>query len=697
MRALSEKSKNRLERLLFAAIVLCAFALEVMAGLKSRIDVAYLPFNGDWQHYNMFRRLLAGQIPFVDFTVVLGQSIMWINSAILLIIGNTFGNSVFATHFTAAMSGFVIFTVFLFVFFRNKLASAGASLGFMALVLNYDAIYSLVSGTPIGTALSWLNDRWEPFNTLYFAGNSSRSLRIAIIYIVIAAEILFFTRDAVRKKIPALPRSTVSALCGALAGLIILWANDYGSSTYVAVSFTFFLCCCKSEKIGQIIKHCLIYIASTLASVFCVMSIVARGNFGVWFNQTFSITGFLWWFDGISFDRKRLLLGDFPPFSGECALPIAVCFAVLCYMIFRFLRAKDFDLFALCHITMLTSFFVFVYLNCLSNGYEEEYTMSFERYAVIFAMWLAWRAVFEVLKRAGKSLSTLTARRLTAAFAAAVVLMGGALSFKTYQWYKDDSRDRTYYTDALGCNVATWYNDLKEAESRLEGYSYFSTYSTALEVMRGEFHVEKYDYITHVFGQPARDEYLAGFRGQDPDYVGIINRSYTRWEAWGCNQNWYFYRELLENYQYDFENTFARYLKKTDKSNRIETAFEISTERVDDTTTVINITCDETEKNLVADVCVAYNAGFTNKRLSNLAVNMLVAVQGGDWYFYPPENFDAWFLPCQSDGYYLPVMIENGRGSITVSTKPDSCTRLCVTAADVLGLYDFNAVFGEVG
>lgn len=55
--------------------------------------------NGDFQNYNPVRHLLAGQIPYRDFTVYLGAGELYSVGGLLLVLGNSFGRSMFATNF----------------------------------------------------------------------------------------------------------------------------------------------------------------------------------------------------------------------------------------------------------------------------------------------------------------------------------------------------------------------------------------------------------------------------------------------------------------------------------------------------------------------------------------------------------------------------------------------------------------------
>ncbi|MBQ8995238.1 MAG: hypothetical protein IJ091_05440, partial [Oscillospiraceae bacterium] len=69
---MEKKRQKRIDLAIFFMVVIVALIVAFALGLEAKTDISYTPYNGDWQHYNMFRRLLSGQTPFVDFPLVLG-------------------------------------------------------------------------------------------------------------------------------------------------------------------------------------------------------------------------------------------------------------------------------------------------------------------------------------------------------------------------------------------------------------------------------------------------------------------------------------------------------------------------------------------------------------------------------------------------------------------------------------------------
>ena len=68
-----QTAKQKLKRAapwLFLLLVLAGLA--AVRGLAANYEIGYEIMNGDFQNYNPVRHLLAGQVPYRDFTVYLG-------------------------------------------------------------------------------------------------------------------------------------------------------------------------------------------------------------------------------------------------------------------------------------------------------------------------------------------------------------------------------------------------------------------------------------------------------------------------------------------------------------------------------------------------------------------------------------------------------------------------------------------------
>lgn len=698
----SEKRFRVCRELAFWLLVVCAAALSAGVALNKTMDVSFVPINGDFQHYNMFRRLLDGQIPFYDFFNMLGNGVLFTNSALLALIGDTFANSVFCTHFTVSMAGFFIVTVLVFLFVRNKVFSAAAALCLALFTHGFSFFYTfpVLSGLPgYQPFLSLLESVFKHVTPLYIMGNASRPLRMTILYAALSVLILAASRlggTKIGSRYFSLGIYARCAVNGLFAGLTILWANDYGVATYMGCSFALFLWLVKRRRWKQVIPGCLAYIAASVSSACLLATVIARGHFLSWLKATTSTSGNLWWYDNIMYDRKPLTLWQFPPFNGDAVLPIVFCLIMFLALLVVYFRRRDCSMFVLAHIVWLTASFFALYLYCLKDGYEEEYINGFEQYFLFALLWGAVLAVRCLLRRASVSRAAVcrAGRAVTGVLASVALLVGTFYAYSSVRHRIDTYAPNEYWVEGLGGNVTNYASDLAMTVDRLDGSSLFATYASAVETIRGEFHPAYSDYIIHVFGDEARQNYIDAFHEADPDYVSVISRDYTRWEAWVCNANWFFYREFIPNYRYEFRNAYARYLKKTEESNLVDAQIKVEVNRLDAASVELVFTSDVTDRPLILDAALTYSSGFTPARWAEFAVNRIVSMEGDAEYLYPSESFDCWFLPNDAEDYPFPVLLENGRGRVVLKSNPGSCTELENVSVSVLGAYDFGQIFG---
>ena len=189
-----QTAKQKLKRAapwLFLLLVLAGLA--AVRGLAANYEIGYEIMNGDFQNYNPVRHLLAGQVPYRDFTVYLGAGELYSVGGLLLVLGNSFGRSMFATNFcTWFYFELLVLAVCLVVIGTARAARA------VALAL-CSAFFRLCAG---GQTLPFAGQ----VNTLlsYAAanGNSARMMRSAALTLAVLVILLglhFWKQDTSRR------------------------------------------------------------------------------------------------------------------------------------------------------------------------------------------------------------------------------------------------------------------------------------------------------------------------------------------------------------------------------------------------------------------------------------------------------------------------------------------------------------------
>ena len=171
-----QTAKQKLKRAapwLFLLLVLAGLA--AVRGLAANYEIGYEIMNGDFQNYNPVRHLLAGQVPYRDFTVYLGAGELYSVGGLLLVLGNSFGRSMFATNFcTWFYFELLVLAVCLLVIGSARAARA-AALALCSVFFAYVQGANLPFAGQVNTLLSYAAAN----------GNSARMMRSAALTLAV--------------------------------------------------------------------------------------------------------------------------------------------------------------------------------------------------------------------------------------------------------------------------------------------------------------------------------------------------------------------------------------------------------------------------------------------------------------------------------------------------------------------------------
>ena len=170
-----QKHRTCLLVAVYAAAVLCmAYSFAVTRTQCSD----YVSIDGDFQSYNVFRRILAGQLPYRDFANYIGMAPVVCNLPFLAL-HNSFTASLFVTNFTAC----VLFCAAVLLLIYLTTASLPLACLVSALLPKFvhSQILLRLLGARYGTVLT------ELFEGLYTPGNSMRVARSFLPFLLTAA------------------------------------------------------------------------------------------------------------------------------------------------------------------------------------------------------------------------------------------------------------------------------------------------------------------------------------------------------------------------------------------------------------------------------------------------------------------------------------------------------------------------------
>lgn len=688
---MKDTTKQTLRRLApWAALLILLAGFAAVRGLEDCFVIDYDITNGDFQNYNPVRHLLAGQAPYKDFTVYLGAGELYGVAAILLLVGNTFARSMFAAEFLT----WFCFELLVLAVCRAVFRTGRAARAMTAALSAYCLL--AVQGTNL-PGMDWLR------NLLGYAsssGNSARMIRSGAlpIAVLLCGVALCLWRafppkaDAkgLRKYLPLGPTLAVPFIAGAM----VPWSNDMGASMYLAVSLAYglFLLRQYGTKIKTVALRVGQYIVVSVLGLGISVTLISWGHPLSWLSQTRGASAYQSWYYSSGQGEKLYYLSELNlDWSFWVMLALAVVFAVAIF------RARSQEnavraagLFALC-LGMAFWNILYCLLSSAQNGPDGGAKALLAILVPVFAAaGLAWLAghkeqVFSLLRRGLPPVAAL--------FGCAVLALG--------TWQQIDARIQGReegYTrvDALGGWLGDKAEKLATEQSILAGRTVWSTYASALEAMEGQLQPSGTDYIIHVLGDGQRAAYLQQFQAGGFDLVQTPSYKVTSYERWSRNANWWFYRELYR-YWVPVGNTFVCggmhiFWQRNGVDNDMGVATTVDIDQTAENVVTITVTADDPTFCGVADLTLHYS--------HRVDADFLLRGGVGSYLHVSPDTEKRlceesgrdslnceFFIPTDKDTYSIPVTMENGVGTVTLTSLPGDAAHLTVSSAEVTGTF----------
>ena len=644
-----------LPELLWAAAVV-GFA--VYLGCERTVTLSYVSVNGDFQSYNVFRRLLAGQRPYRDFANYIGMAPVLLCQWLVTLLGGSFKASLFATNCITC----VIFCMAGWLLLR--LAGAGR----LPALLVSCALPKFIS-TQILCALPgrfWadLNAR---FTGLYTPSNSMRMARCFLPFLLAgAAAALAHWRGLELLDLFRTPARC--AVCGGVLGLCMVWSSDYSLACLAAAGVILLLLhLCRYRAGWRRFALCLAcYGLCAAVGAQAAAALVTGGQPGAFWRSMAATGGAQsYYFNGIF--ETPLLVYLFTCWQFWCwAAPFLV---FLLWQTVRLARerlpGRELPLYFLCASILAAT------LGYILTGSGHNCREPLEVFTVLLLAGAALRAVRHwVTPRPARCGRALTAAALALA---AVYLVGqGTLAACGYTRAQAEGN----VVPALG-GPAPYPLALEQAADLTAGGEVFSLYATGLEVVKSTFQPSGYDYIIHALGPDAQAAYRQCFA--DGGYPWVQTPCLPT-DAWLALENWYFYRDLLAGYRRALRTEYSWLWQRCgDETLPAEVSVTVS----DNGDGSFTVACESEEHSaFIADVALTWDSDFTSPGAALLELGRRgVEVRTGALYADEPSCAEQ-FLPGSGTGW-APVLMEDGRGSLTVrgrtaGTAVTACTaRFC--------------------
>ncbi|MEE1077060.1 MAG: hypothetical protein UHY68_07355 [Acutalibacteraceae bacterium] len=647
----------------------------------------FYPINGDFQNYNPARRFLDGQIPFKDFSVYLGCGEMILDSLGLLVIGNTFTNSLMVIRFFNA----IIFYVFTYVI--SYLISASHKFS------------SLLSALSLGIVSV---SKLFIYSTILESGNSARLIRCGILAVelalILAAINVIWKRDIPKNK----KLIFTSIAVGLITGSGIIWSNDYGIACAICISLCYAIAGIKIvHKFGTVILNVGVYILSAITGFLLSVFIITRGNVGSYFSSIFSTGTFQKWYykidDSSIYDNYRI-------FDFEFDIIYLFGLILLIYAFVCLFKAKTLtDIFknSLSASIFLTALFASEFYHIVSGTSSTKgLSIVVVLYAIVYTLFIAIQFIRRknLLSKFRKIrfLKKNTLELLSLGLCVCIFLF--QVAYKIYYTPQNENYGKYLGNDIDGNLSETLATPILNASEIIGDEEVFSTYASATEVYCGKFQPTGFDYIIHVLGDENRQAYLDTFKNGNYKYAMTINTEFDGHEYWIKNSNWFFYRQLCTEYIPTYDNSQWVIWRKSENDTKTYdlSKAKLKIKKIDDASVKLIIEYDEKISG-TADVSLSYDTEYNksffktgninkfimiNSTTEKEAVNML-GKSVNELYF----NF---CLPEESDCYYVPVTIKDGYGELLITSKPDDDVKLTINSVKINKIFDFDYIEGNL-
>lgn len=485
-------------------IILFLILLCILQGIKRIYTSDFSPINGDFQNYNPYRRLLDGQIPFKDFSVYLGLGHLYLGSFLLRFLPNNFTMSLFSTTFITVLGFEISVFIIAYLIFKDKLLSLVVTL--------FSTIFNILRPNFITNNIS--QNFIPSFDFGLEPGLSARMIRALVVPVLILLVLVGFkVIDKLSLNTLAMKNniSTIKKIyLGFCAGIMILWSNDYGMSSYICCSFTYFFVIIKlyNKNVLEIIKSVLIYILSSLVGIILVLFVVTHGNIDSWIVYTLGAGKYQSWYYNPSIIGRSFFVYDI-----DSSYLTIISFMIAIYYIFKLFRI-DLKGRGIFKEIFCTSSIIFILLSgCIaSNIYKLISDGGNREFLYLALFFIVLCNVINILRKLLNKYNLILGANI-ALFSSLVITISYLISEGSNEFKKFFVNERTgQYIKELGGYITNLYPSIDFAVQKIGDNKIFSTYSSAIESITNQYQPSGTDYIIHVLGDKQRENYLIKFR-----------------------------------------------------------------------------------------------------------------------------------------------------------------------------------------
>lgn len=531
-------------------VLICASALGsvttflafiVIQSMNTAINIPTFHLDGAFQTASGLFRLDSGHAPGRDFFPYLGVGPLLLIFPFFKVAGGTLSASVFAAQFITLALGWIAMSVLFQLTFRPRMLMLSFAGGAALFILTFLITNQL--STPNAFAFAF-----EP-------GNSLRPIRAAAPYLVAIFSYLLVTRskNGLRRNI----------LAGLFIGVTLLWSNDFAVPTAGLFSIFYYGFLYSEEKSTWKV-NAIVFSFVAFSSWILLLTIVTAGHPLELAKYNFVDVGKdQWWYFGPYGPTTRVFeFSQLPRIvSKENYFPLLVLLLAIGVSI----KTKKIEHILISWIGL--SLFAGGTLASL-GGHIGGYFVGFYYWGVVTTVLALLRInqiyLMKKIRSTGQLITVAESRLMIFLF---LVLLAGAANKGTeYQNNLEKAKndaDRFYVPEFDGYLETQWrsYIDyIRQHNDKVVIEDYWGIWNS----LNRKFPSWPVDSVIHALGSVRHNAKLAL---SDADLI-ISTRYVTspEWQPWNLSQNFWFYDELLSNWEPDFVSPTTIVWRKTDKT-----------------------------------------------------------------------------------------------------------------------------------
>lgn len=684
MQSFFRKADSLFSRVWLPLTAVCIFVVAAFYGIERIFNVDFVCTNGDYQNYNVLRRFLDGQIPYHDFANYLGMGLLAL-CAPLLALHNTFAGSLFVTNFVAA-AAFMLFVMLIFYLVTgSKYISTLAGLIFPKLLtsgvlLEFIPVFGYYTDYHLGLMA-------RPMN-------SFRIGRMFWVIFLCFAALLWLHRKAARNtlrspdslhRLLASPRG--SAVIGFILGLGVTWSNDFGfaciGSAMLVQIILATVDCFQLRSWKKAFSRFLGFIPALPAGMLLSILIASRGHLGSWLDFTTGVSSWQYWYYGENMGDKLPAAVDI--FTSSTTrrswIHFVIFFLCMGWCLYRLCKKKAGNrtiLFVFLFVSVVATHFLYI----LGSGHDKFFEQTYDLVILLFwaivtqgILWIVKKLA--VPKHSGTDCDhcplwmNLSVICLTLLYTLYIGLQDLSL---LQQYHALAPSEQENYVEQLE-GIHSDAKALEEMYDIVGQDSMFATFATALDDMRGTFQPSGCDYVIHALGDNRYEAYIDNFRNGKYQWVQTTNTNVWPWEKWISRASWELYREIYSDYSLRSDHAFWTLWQYAGEDVHVlNTEVQLSTEKLSENQYRLTVTGDSA-LNCYVDVSFSWDTAVSARTEPPLTWKRLIFIEDEAISRYG-GFFSGYFLRSSGTDKSIPIYMENGMGSVVISTVPYGANQL---------------------